>query len=157
MKKILLILLVIITAIGCSKKEEVVYILPEGYTGYVVVLYNQADGVEEKYEGDKRVYEIPSSGILKTKFKADYGWSEFPEFYYGKIDESNRIPYVYDFEQVPTDKVVSYGGTSGTANKDLEGTSSVKFTNYHIGNKEQIKVSAERANSIDYVQLEAEN
>ena len=157
MKKTLLILLVFATFIGCSKKEEVIYIVQEGYTGYVVVLYNQTDGVDEKYEGDKRVYEIPSTGILKTKFGADYGWSEFPEFYYGEVDESNRIPYVYDFDQVPSDNVVSFGGTTGIANKDLEGTSSVKFTNYHIGNKEQIRGSVERANSIDYVRLEAKN
>lgn len=153
MRKIIFISSLVILIFGCSKKDEVIYILPKNYTGYIVVLYSQKDGVEPKYEGGKRVYEIPSSGILKTKFEADYGWSGFPKFYYGNMMDGNEILYKYDFEKVPVDSVVSFGGTNGTANRDLAGTSVVNFTNYYIGNKEQIEKAIEKASSIDYVKL----
>ena len=65
--------------IACVQKgERSVYILPKDYAGFVIVLYNQSDGVGEKYNDDKRLYEIPASGILKTKFSAVYGRAEFP-------------------------------------------------------------------------------
>ena len=45
------------------------FLIPEGFRGKVVILYNQKDGQEKEFEGKYRVYKIPSTGILKTKFE----------------------------------------------------------------------------------------
>lgn len=52
-----------------------VFVLPDNYTGAVIILFDESDGIPEKIDelGD-RVYEIPSSGILKTKFKFQEGF-----------------------------------------------------------------------------------
>lgn len=142
---------------SCDKKEEEIYVLPENYIGYVIVIYEQENGVEKKYEGDKRVYEIPQSGILKTQFKGNYGWSNFPEFYYESIKVENKIPYEYDFEKIPMNRVVCFGGTTGTANKDFEGNNVVKYRKQYIGNKEQILKAIKEAEHLDIINIADES
>lgn len=152
MKKLFLLTSILMLVLGCSKKEEAIFILPEDYTGYIIILYNQENGSEVKYENNARVYEIPKSGILKTKFDADYGWSQFPKFYYDN-DKSKEIKYYYDFNEIPSDEIVSYGSTTGNANRDLKGESTVSFSQHYVGTKEQIKIAIEKANTFDYVKL----
>jgi hypothetical protein len=49
--------------------------LPNNYTGAVIILFNEAYGVPEKFDNNgNRIYEIPPSGILKTKFKFQEGF-----------------------------------------------------------------------------------
>jgi hypothetical protein len=101
---------------------------------------------------DKRVYEIPSSGILRTQFEPNTGWAEFSEFYYENIN-SKKIPYTYEFEELDDNNVVAYGGTTGTANRDLAGTSVVKFSKYYIGNKTQIQEAIDKSETFDFVEI----
>src|SRR5690349_8697309 len=49
-------------------EEHVIYLLPAGFLGAVIVLYNRADGTPPLYEGKARLYRIPPSGILRTRF-----------------------------------------------------------------------------------------
>ena len=49
--------------------------------GTIRILFDQENGTEKKYEGEKRVYEIPESGVLKTKFSPEFGY-HFPKYYY---------------------------------------------------------------------------
>src|ERR1700748_9632 len=78
---------------SCKRSEPTIYLIPEGYTGRVVVVFNQTGkpikykdnynhdaiyvskvGTPVKYENGHRVYEIPSNGILLTQFESTYGW-----------------------------------------------------------------------------------
>lgn len=60
--------------IGCAQPgEDEVHLLPEDFSGPVIIIFNQADGQGQRYEGDKRVYEIPESGILRTQFPPNSG------------------------------------------------------------------------------------
>lgn len=138
---------------GCNTKENEVYILPENYTGYVVIIFGQKNGLEKKYENGKRIYEIPPSGILKTQFEADYGRSDFPEFYYRDIQEENKIPHSYDFENLSDDEIVGFGGRSGVANRDLKGDSVVRFREFYIGTKSQIEVAVKEVEKLDIISL----
>lgn len=58
-----------------------IYLIPEGYRGNVMVVFNQADGQDREYEGRKRVYRIPSTGVLFSKFKDEQGFIN-EEYYY---------------------------------------------------------------------------
>lgn len=64
---IIITLIVIYSSCSCNY-EEINY-LPEGFTGKVFIIMNQKDGKNVEYLGRRRVYRIPSCGILKTKFK----------------------------------------------------------------------------------------
>jgi hypothetical protein len=95
------ILLVVILAIGSvvfylfkdEKGEDEIYLVPEGYQGAVFIVFNQHDGVNKKYEKGKRVYEIPSNGILKTKFELNKGWHQLPLCFY--VNKQTRTPVKY--------------------------------------------------------------
>ncbi|MCI0528871.1 MAG: hypothetical protein L0Y56_15655, partial [Nitrospira sp.] len=44
-----------------------IFILPEGFVGPVLIIYDQPDGVPARYEKDIQVFEIPASGLLLTQ------------------------------------------------------------------------------------------
>lgn len=73
LKRILLSLLIcsFLTASCQNLGEETIYLIPEGYEGNVLVIFNQPNGRDAVYEGKKRVYKIDSTGVLRTKFSND--------------------------------------------------------------------------------------
>jgi len=50
------------------------YLIPDEYRGSVMVIFNQKDGQKKEYEGRRRLYRIPSTGVLFTQFKDEQGW-----------------------------------------------------------------------------------
>ena len=75
-----------------NRAEPEVHLLPAGFTGPVVILFDQANGTPPRREGRARVYEIPASGILRTQFRENDGWSS-PRYYY--VDSAGqRSPVV---------------------------------------------------------------
>ena len=116
MKKIkhLSILLSLFLFVNCSKTENTVTLIPEGYKGTVKIWFNQANGFKEKYEGEKRIYEIPENGILKTKFNPQFAY-HFSEYYYeNKTGERVEIKPILDLNKkvldtIRRDKVYAYG------------------------------------------------
>ena len=76
MRLFLKIIICLSVLYGCSRStpcEKEIYLLPEGLYGQIIVFFDQDDGQEMEYEGDTRVYKIPSSGILKTQFPKNGG------------------------------------------------------------------------------------
>ncbi len=74
---------------GCKKMVPETHILPYGYKGDVYIFFNQNEGKPVEYEGKTRIYRIPKSGILRTKFKPNSGWIDSKEhlnFYYERND-----------------------------------------------------------------------
>ena len=86
-KHLEIIFLSFILFINCKKTENTVTLIPEDYVGTVKIWFNQKKGIEEKYEKNKRIYEIPENGVLKTKFNPQFGY-HFPEYYY--ISENGK-------------------------------------------------------------------
>jgi hypothetical protein len=91
-------LFIVITLFNsCSNKaDKEMYSIPYGFTGRVVIFYNQTDGKPEKYEEGYRVLEIPEDGILKTQFKPNYGVIKNSQanqkFYWKSVDgKASRI------------------------------------------------------------------
>jgi hypothetical protein len=50
------------------------YLIPEDYRGSVMVIFNQKNGQKKEYEGRRRLYKIPSTGVLFTQFEDEQGW-----------------------------------------------------------------------------------
>ena len=91
--------------INCSKTENTLTLIPDGYTGTIRILFDQENGTEIKYEGEKRVYEIPESGILKTKFSPQFGY-HFPEYYYvSKNGNRTKIQRIAELTQKVLDTI----------------------------------------------------
>lgn len=82
-----LMLTLMVSTIGCKSPESEIYLIPQGFTGKVNIIFNQPKGAAPKYEEGERVYQIPANGILLTQFNDEYGLVDRQYFY---ADSSNR-------------------------------------------------------------------
>ncbi len=88
-------LIVFLTVFSCAQKaEDTIRLIPEGYEGSVLIIFNQNDGAPKEYEGDKRVYRIPENGVLRTQFEPNYGVQKHSFFYVSSEGERTGIPFV---------------------------------------------------------------
>ena len=72
----------VVLLLGCVERAEPeTFLIEKGYLGKINVVFNQPNGQAEKYEDGRRIYEIPSSGILMTRFKDNYGVMDQQYFY----------------------------------------------------------------------------
>ena len=138
---------------ACQTGEPAIFVLPEGYTGYVIIIYDQENGVAQKYKDKSRLYEIPETGILKTQFKNNPGWTDFPKFYYKKVTSENQLSFTMDAKNLPADTIVAFGGSSGYVSKDIEGKEGIRYVQYFIGTEAQIDTAYKEAEKLDIAKL----
>ncbi len=94
--RVILILPILATlAVSCNSQKDNVYLLPEGYIGPVVILFNQADGVGLSVEDGFNIYRIPKGGVLKVKNPPTFTASNELFFYERANGERTRIEYLY--------------------------------------------------------------
>lgn len=94
---------------SCQKAEPETYLIPSDYVGRVQIIFNQdgkpikykneygrdsvyvpQNGVPAKYENGRRIYQIPSAGILVTQFKENNGFID--RKYFTVSNNGERIP-----------------------------------------------------------------
>ena len=145
----------ILWALTCcnNKGEPEIFILPEGYTGCVLVIFNQKNGQPIEYSGSSRVYRIPPSGILMSQFSTNKGWKDLPRFYYKKINDQNEIPVKADFEDLSSIETNATLSSFGKAYKNIDGTGEVQFLESYVGTKEQIKKYSEKLSKSNIIDL----
>jgi len=88
-----------------NQAEPETHLIPKGYKGYVIIIFDEKNGMPEKYENDSRVYEIPSDGVLRTQFKEQTGWiapGKLNYYYYDRT-ERQKIEYLQSTQGVKDD------------------------------------------------------
>lgn len=68
------------------------FLLPDGYVGWVDILYDQHDGPALPPIDGKRVLTIPATGLLKTVSSAEEGWGSDEYFYLSPDGRSRSLP-----------------------------------------------------------------
>ena len=137
---------------SCSVNgEQEIIIVPKNFKGYIIIIFNQKNAMPPKYEGGKRVYEIPQSGILKTQFKPNDGWQKFPEYFYEKIAPENKFPSFAEIKKVPVDKIVGLMGAGGSMRKNDYNKDRFIFTQFYIGTKSDIGQAQEQTEKVDFI------
>lgn len=151
----ILFAITILLIYGCTKKgEDTIFLLPKDFIGYAVILYDQSDGSEIQYEnGGKRLYKIPPSRVLKTKFKADYGRTCFPDFYYEAISDQNRIPLVIDGVDYSERAVNASLPNIGKVYSDDKEIKATAYSIFFIGTKEEIERASKEVAKINILEL----
>ncbi|PYI53146.1 DUF6843 domain-containing protein [Paenibacillus flagellatus] len=91
-----LILFVLVTAaavaigtIGIAKQKSHIYFIPDGYTGWVEIRYDQKDSPALAVEGKSYVHVVPETGIVTTSNAPTAGKMEF--YYIDKQGYRNEI------------------------------------------------------------------
>lgn len=149
----MMLIILVLKLISCNFNDGEIFVLPKNYKGYVVVIFNQKNGSSPKFENGKRLYEIPSSGILKTQFKGNYGLKDIPEYYFEKIADENKIVSYTEYDKIPLNTIVGFIGANGTANKDLEGKKTVEYALFYVGDKNDIRKAIEQAEKLDVAEM----
>jgi hypothetical protein len=154
MRAVIFFLIISFMLSSCDTNgEQEIIVAPNNFKGYIIVIFNQKEGTPIKYEGKKRVYEIPQNGILKTQFKVNDGWREFAEYYYEKIAPENELPSFVEIEKVPTDTIAGFMGANGTVKKDSESEERLEFSEFYIGTKSDIEQAQEQVEKLDILKL----
>jgi hypothetical protein len=113
------------------------YILPNGYKGAVTVIFNREEGQKPKYEQGKRIYEIPSNGVLITQFSPNEGWHKPAQYFYKKGDELIEIPNDYDKSETNTNVLKACCTSIGVASK-YPHNEQVTYNVSYVGTNEDI-------------------
>jgi hypothetical protein len=71
-----------------------IYLIRKGYTGDVIILFNQPDGVIPEVENGFYVYKIPEDGILKVKISGKTSNVNKSYFYIDEDNKRQRIEYL---------------------------------------------------------------
>lgn len=154
MKNLSIVAIVLLLFNGCTKKgENRIFVLPKQFVGYAIIIYDQSDGENSEYINSKRLFRIPSSGVLKTKFMADYGGTAFPEFYYESINEQNRIPLVVDVTYCSHKEVnVSMPNIGKVYPNDNE-SEPIVYSIFFVGTKQEMERSSNELAKINILEL----
>ncbi len=93
----ILFLLIILGLGSCRNPEPADFLIPKGYSGRVAVVFEQKQGEKPKYANGRRIYEIPSTGILLTQFKAEFGFINYRYFIVDSYGRQTLLP-IYEYE-----------------------------------------------------------
>lgn len=97
--KLLLIGLILFTLVNSScslisGSADGIYLIPNGYIGDVIIVFNQPNGVTPEIEKGRNVYKIPEDGILKVEARARTGIVNLSYFYVDNNNERQEIKYL---------------------------------------------------------------
>lgn len=71
-----------------KEKGADMYIVPSDFKGKATVYFDQPNGIPEKLDGERRVFEIPTSGTLYTQSPYKEKWSSYYQTTSnGKLDQ----------------------------------------------------------------------
>ncbi len=77
-----------------SEPKDGIYLIPKGYTGEVIILFDQPDGVGPEIEKGLFVYKIPNDGLLKINRKGYTGIVHLNYFYVEVDGRREQIKYL---------------------------------------------------------------
>ena len=90
------------TIISCGRHgENCIYLIPKGFEGNLIIIFEQNDGNDTSYDKQTRLYNFDKSGVLKTKFKPNYGTQQKQYYYVDSL--GNKINIAYRLPSDPTD------------------------------------------------------
>lgn len=117
----------------CKSGEDAIVLIPSGYKGVVYINLNQANGEKILYQDGKRVYRIPSNGILNTQFNNNEGIIN--DYFYYIDEKGNKIqlqPYDRERNLNDSNKVFIFGYELGTKTKFGNHKSTIDFIRFIV-------------------------
>lgn len=92
------ILFCVLLSCSCSllgKPTDVNYLIPKGFTGGVIILYNQPDGITPETTKDGAIiYRIPKDGFLKVKQPFKRSYHKLNYYFVDAADKQTPIEYL---------------------------------------------------------------
>jgi len=128
-KKILWVVLSVIVFIGVSlflilqeDRHQYIFVIPEGYEGKVTVTFDQPDADPFVYEDKWIVFQVPSSGHIKTS-----GSNVTGTMNYYFVDQAGNRTKIEDIPNAIQDLHTQSGGSQNSANQTTEIPETLSF------------------------------
>lgn len=109
----LCILCVVFKCCAQKKAEDAIYIIPKGFEGNLLIVFNKTNGSDSLYEDGKRVYVFNNTGILETKFGPNYGTKQNFYFYGNRNGKRSSLKYLYGNKLTNENEVVVHNRETG--------------------------------------------
>jgi hypothetical protein len=97
----IVLIVVFLFSISCSlmlsalsNSRDGIYLIPKGYTGEVIIIFDQPDGVAPEVEDGLFVYKIPVDGLLKVKAHRYKGIVSQSYFYVDREGQREQLKYL---------------------------------------------------------------
>ena len=91
---ILSFILLNLACVSFSKPTEITYLIPEGFTGGVIIVFNQPDGITpETTQDGKIIFRVPKDGLIKVKQPLEK--TAYKLNYYFVDEKGNKTPIEY--------------------------------------------------------------
>lgn len=105
MKQIFVFIFFALAIVGCNKSvecEKEIYLIPDGFSGKIIVYFDQSDGDPVEYKNNARIYHIPKSGYLKSQFQKNGGCMNDKRirfFYEDGTEIGEELDYFLDMDK----------------------------------------------------------
>lgn len=74
---------------------NVIYLIPKDFTGGVIIIYDQPDGITPETTADGTIiYRVPQDGLLKVKSKFERRNFRFKYYFVDDKDNRTEIEYL---------------------------------------------------------------
>jgi len=124
------------------------FLISDGFKGVVYIIYDEQIGEPKEFEGLRRVYKIPETGVLFTKFKQTQGIHDRKFYYISKRGDRKELgvldyreyneKYTINPRQVepPRDSLAVF---TPEVNVDIMLKTKYYYTTFTIGKYQDIK------------------
>ena len=150
MKIVTLAVALVAGCVRLPRAEPEIHLIPQGYAGWVTIAFRGANGEVRAYEGDARMYRIPSSGILITQAEPNVGSSPPWRFFF-EDPEQTRTPIVHFWpttvQDTEANRIDPTIGISYMHRGSLQGGQlrcDVEYDQYFVGTKAQLLSAVRR-------------
>lgn len=137
---------------GSKKVTPEIFLIPSGYRGEVKVIFGEPCGNKESFDGKKRLYIVPESGILISQFKQEFGIINQEYYYVDANGQRTLIPKMMlsDFNEETTTTInehepprnqVGIFQWGNTGNTQLEGDKRYMYYQFYVGTYLEVRDS----------------
>ncbi len=137
MRRIFFITTIFTFFTSCSQTVKETFLVPSGFEGRINVIFNQPNSNPIEIENDRRIYKIPSDGILITSSKLETGILNQEYYYLDSNGNKEKIKVTEQNEEVgEKPSVIRYGTVGVYGNSDE--INPLEFVESIIGSKNNV-------------------
>jgi hypothetical protein len=115
------------------------FLIPEGYVGWVRVEFQSGDAPPVPVENGEYIFQIPSSGLLKTSSSEQYGWAK-DRYFYNSKNGVRRLP------DSGREQSLIWGKLNG---QESTSRGSRTYEEFFVGTEQQFKEQIKGLQSVD--------
>ncbi len=133
---ILSFILLNLACVSFSKPTEITYLIPEGFTGGVIIVFNQPDGITPETTQDGTIiFRVPKDGLIKVKQPLEKTVYKLNYYFVDEKGNKTRIEYLHPQYSVKNPNDPSWRNTDEVTEEESKNevfASDYRTTNFNV-------------------------